>query len=220
MAAPVAAIVTLPDDSGNSGKKVRTQTRVVGGNTVHEHAFFKVPERSYLSHYIVSSGVLVVQATAHTFASSGFLWIANPVGSSTKIAIRGIEMSTQLGSALATPTSPRLIWSTFTFTGTASGASLTPGKLDSSYATPTASIRTAITGMTIVKVADMFVTLPIAGATAVAYAPPAMDVWEPIEDEYQLVLRAGEGICLWQADNGTTSDTRRIVSTIYLSDFE
>ena len=31
------AIIQLPDDASNTGKKVRTQTRIVGANTVHEH---------------------------------------------------------------------------------------------------------------------------------------------------------------------------------------
>lgn len=220
MAAPVETYVTLPDDSGNAGKKIRAQSLSVSGQTVLSHAFFQVPSRSYLSHYVVHSGALVVQATAHSFGTSGFMWIANPIGNTAKIAIRKIEMASQLGSALAAPTSPRLLWSRFTFTGTASGASLTPGKLDSTYATPIASIRTAITGMTTVKVADMFNSLPIASATAVAYAPASMDYWESDNDEYQLVLRAGEGICLWQADNGTTADTRRVVATVSMSDFE
>lgn len=220
MAAPVETYVTLPDDSGNTGKKIRAQSLSVSGNTVLAHAFFKVPRRNYLGHYVVHSGALVVAATAHTFGTSGFLWFANPLSNAPKIVIREIEMTSQLGSALATPTSPRLLWSTFTFTGTASGASLTPGKLDSTYAGSTASIRTAITGMTTVKVADMFSSFPIAGATAVGYTAASTDVWAADDDEYQLVLRAGEGICLWQADNGTTSDTRRITATIHYSEFD
>jgi hypothetical protein len=33
------SFVQLPDDSGNTGKKVRTNARIVGGDTVHEHVF-------------------------------------------------------------------------------------------------------------------------------------------------------------------------------------
>src|SRR5258708_6650097 len=33
------AFIQLPDDSGNAGKKVRTNTRLVGGEIVHEHVF-------------------------------------------------------------------------------------------------------------------------------------------------------------------------------------
>jgi hypothetical protein len=112
-----------------------------------------------------------------------------------------------------------LLWSTFTFTGVASGAALTPGKFDSTYAATTASVRTAVTGMTTTKVADMLCSFPIASATAVGYAPPSMDETVFQAEEQQIILRAGEGICLWQADAGTTADTRRIQSLIVWEEF-
>lgn len=42
MAAPIADKIILPLDTGNTGKKVRTQTRLVGADTVHEHFFVKL----------------------------------------------------------------------------------------------------------------------------------------------------------------------------------
>ena len=62
MAAPIANKIILPDDSGNTGKKVRTQTRVVGADTVHEH-FFVQGRRAegrlvgYVGHYNPVKGV-------------------------------------------------------------------------------------------------------------------------------------------------------------------
>lgn len=207
----------LPSDSGNAGKKMRTRTRVVGANTVHEHYFIPSSERDYTGKFIAHTGVNVVQATAHTFPA-GFFWFFNPIGSTVLVAVSGIEVITQMGSALAAPTSPRLLFSSFTYTGTPSGATISPGKLDSTMAAAQASLRTANTGMSITKVADMLGTLPTASATAVGYAPAMMDEWEPPESE-QIILRAGEGLAFWQADAGTTSDTRRIICTMKWEEF-
>ena len=83
MAAPVADKIILPLDTGNTGKKVRTQTRVVGADTVHEHYFVKLdrPGEFYrLCQFgAVYTGIAAGSATAgHIYA---FRW-----GSSTHAA--------------------------------------------------------------------------------------------------------------------------------------
>lgn len=218
MAAPISAFAQLPTDSGNAGKKMRTQTRVIGADTVHEHFFVESSTREMVGSYIAHSGVNVVLATAQTFPTA-FWYLINPVGNTNKIALTGIEVISQLGSALAAPTSPRLLVSTFTFTGTPSGAQVTPGKLDSTYPATTASFRTASTGMTITKTADLLCAFPISSATAVGYTAPMMDEWFEDKESNQIILRPGEGIAFWQADAGTASDTRRIVNTIKWDEF-
>lgn len=218
MATPVASFAQLPSDSGNTGKQMRTQTRVVGANTVHEHFFVPSSARDTLGSYIAHTGVNLVQATAQTFPAA-FFFLINPVGNTPKVAITAIEVLSQMGSALAAPTSPRLLWKLFTFTGTASGASLTPGKTDSTWPAPTASLRTASTGLTITAVADVICSLPIASATAVGYSPPQMDEWFEDVEQSQIILRAGEGIALYQPDAGTTADTRRLITTLKWDEF-
>lgn len=218
MAAPISAFAQLPSDSGNTGKKMRTQTRVIGADTVHEHFFVESSTRDMVGSYIAHSGVNLVQASAQTFPAA-FWWLINPVGNSNKIALTAIEVISQLGSALAAPTSPRLLFALFTFTGTASGAQITPGKLDSTYPATTASFRTASTGLTITKVADVICAFPVASATAVGYTAPMMDEWFEDKESNQIVLRAGEGIAFYQPDAGTASDTRRIVTTIKWDEF-
>jgi hypothetical protein len=218
MAAPISAFAQLPSDSGNTGKKMRTQSRIIGADTVHEHFFVQSSTREMLGSYVAHSGVNLVQASAQTFPTA-FWWFINPVGNTTKIALTAIEIITQLGSALAAPTSPRLLIASFTFTGTASGAQITPGKLDSTYPATTASLRTASTGLTITKVADLICALPIASATAVGYTAPMMDEWFEDEEKNQIILRAGEGVALYQPDAGTASDTRRIVTTLKWDEF-
>lgn len=218
MATPVASFAQLPSDSGNTGKQMRTQTRVVGANTVHEHFFVPSSTREMLGSYVAHTGVNLVQAAAQTFPAA-FFWLINPVGNTSKIALTAIEVITQMGSALAAPTSPRLLWKLFTFTGTASGASITPGKLDSTYPATTATLRTASTGLTITGGADMICSLPIASATAVGYSPPQMDEWFEDTESNQIILRAGEGIAMYQPDAGTTADTRRITTTLKWDEF-
>ena len=218
MAAPIAAFAQLPTDSGNTGKKMRSQTRVIGADTVHEHFFVQSSSRDIVGSYIAHSGVNLIQATAQTFPVA-FWWLINPVGNANKIAIKAIEMVSQMGSALAAPTSPRLLLASFTFTGTASGATVTPGKLDSTSAATTASFRTASTGLTITKVADLLCALPIASATAVGYSPPQMDEWFEDVEQNQIILRAGEGVAFYQPDAGTTADTRRVITTVKWDEF-
>lgn len=218
MSQPLPSYAQLPSDSGNTGKKMRTQTRTVGSDTVHEHFFVQSSTRELLGSYVAHSGVFTVQATAHTLPTA-FLYVFNPVGTTQSMALTAIEVISQMGSALATPTSPRLLWKLFTFTGTASGAQITPGKLNSTMPSPAGNVRTASTGLSISTGADMICSLPMAGATAVGYAPPQMDEWFENVEQNQIILRAGEGILFYQPDNGTTSDTRRIIVTVKWDEF-
>lgn len=211
--------VTLPTDAGNTGSKMRTITRTVGANTVHEHFYIPSSSRDAVTGYSAVSAALTVQATAHTFGTSGFLWFINPAGSSIIAAVEKMEVQSQLGSALAATSSPRLLWTKFSFTGTASGATVTPAKLDTNFANAQCSLRTAITGMTLTNLGDVWCTLPTASATAVGYAPPHIDDWNREDEDGQLILRASEGICFYQPDAGTTSDTRRIIAEIYWHEF-
>lgn len=48
------SFIQLPDDTGNTGKKVRTVTRVTGSDTVHEHVFLVVRPVSF-SQYALAS---------------------------------------------------------------------------------------------------------------------------------------------------------------------
>jgi hypothetical protein len=38
-------------------------------------------------------------------------------------------------------------------------------------------------------------------------------------EEQQIILRAGEGICFWQADAGTAADTRRATTFVVWEEF-
>ena len=211
MAGPIASKIILPDDSGNTGKKIRSQTRVIGADTVHEHFFVPVREEAVLGVYRLGMAQVTILAAAQNGTSTGFLWFSVPVGTTgKKVRLRRLSVVSQHATALATPTAPRLTVTRYTFTGTASGASLTPVKVDATSAASVADLRTAVTGMTVSLVGSIG-TAPIVGAvTAVgAYSPTPVHIVDPTADEDEfIVLAAGEGIVTYQDTAGTTSDTR------------
>lgn len=174
---------------------------VIGGIRLHG--------RAVTTRYWFHSGALVVTAAADG-ANVGRVYVENDPDSTVILAIPRIRFTSQLGSALATPTSPRIVIRSFTFTGdTPSGAAITGVKQDTSLASKNGNwnVRTAATGMVITEAGDVCSFFPSAGATAVAYSPATVDRWESLSDP--IILRAGQGLMVKQADAGTTSDTRR-----------
>lgn len=206
----VESFAQLPPNS--TGVKMRTRNRTVGANSIEEQYIISQRERVVSGVYLAQTGAHLVQAAADT-APAGRWFLFNPVGSTLLVALRRVEFMSQLGSALVAVTSPRITLKLFTATGTASGASVTPGKTRSTAAAATATLRTANTGLTITSGADVFSFLPTASATAVGYAAPAAADWNPDEDG-MIQLGAGEGVFLTQSDAGTASDTRRYVTNI------
>jgi hypothetical protein len=124
-----------------------------------------------------------------------------------------------LGSALAATTSPRLSLERVTFTGTASGATVAGAKRRTADATQVSSIRLASTGLTLTAGAPITEFLPVAAATAVAYNTPAEAIFQPDNGDLCLLLGAGEGLVLRQADAGTAADTRRNTVTFIIEEF-
>jgi hypothetical protein len=73
---PAASSIILPVDTGNTGKQVRTQTRTVGGNTVHEQFFvgLRPGSESYRLCLFGATNTTIAAGTAtagHLFA---FRW--------------------------------------------------------------------------------------------------------------------------------------------------
>lgn len=214
MAAPIADKIILPTDTGNTGKKVRSQTRVVGADTVHEHFFIPESRRARTGLYYATSGVIAYPSSAHNGTSTGYAWLYNPVGSAVKMAIRRIAMQSQFLVLTAVDVSlPRQAVSLFTFTGTGSGAQITPAKRDSTDAAAVGNLRTAVTGLTVTVGAMLKCDFPPINATASSatvqanFVPATSNDWDPPEEE-QPVLRAGEGLLFWSADASTTTNRR------------
>jgi hypothetical protein len=223
MAAPVAADVRLPDDSGNTGKRVRTQSRVVGANTVHEHFFIASKQAEVLGVYRLAMPQQTALAAAQNGTSTGFLWANVPAAVSNKwTRIRRATVDSQHSTVLATPTAPRLVLTRFSFTGTPSGASLTAAKVNESMPATILDLRTAVTGMTVTLSTPLGSAGLCGSMTAVgAYAPSVNDIIKPenSEDEWP-VVKPGNGFVLYQDTAGTTSDTRKFNPTIVWDDID
>lgn len=212
MAAPLAAFVQLPSDSGNTGKKIRTQTRVVGADTVHEHYFVRTPAAQILGVYRVAMAQSTVLAAAQNGTTTGFLWAHVPVAiTGKKVRVRRFYTTAQHSTVLATPTAPRLRFDRFTFTGTASGAQLTAAKISNTYPAPIFDLRTAMTGLVVTLNGSLGTAAMCGALTAVgAYVAAEINIFDPAsEEETWVTFAPGEGGVLYQDTAGTSSDTRK-----------
>ena len=212
MAAPVDSYIVLPDDSANTGKKARAQSRVVSGNTVYENEVVKIRQAQILGVYRACSAQLAVVASATNGTGDLYLlWCHMPTAvTNIKARLRRIYVTTQLSTVAVMSTAPRLRMDRMTFTGTASGATITAGKLNSSYGAPNFVCATAVTGLTPSLVAQLGNAAVVGALTAIgAWAPGVIDMSPGAseEDEWN-VFAPGEGFVIYQDTAGTASDTR------------
>jgi len=213
MAAPIASSLTLPDDSSNVGKKFRTETRVVGGVTVHENFVVPVQAMTITGKYFFSSPQQSVVQSVHNGTSTAFFWFQMPTAATVTAQIRFISVDCNVSSALAAPTSPLIGFTKFTFTGTASGSTLPALPAQTSMPTNQMICRTAITGMTPSLVTD-FASYSIPTlVTAVGQFFGTEIVYEHSPISYvrgmDVEFGPGEGIAVWQEQAGTASDPRK-----------
>lgn len=213
MAGPVAAFVQLPLDTGNTGKKMRTQSRVVGADTVHEHFFIPISIRKIEGMYFFVMALLSTQATAHNGTSTAHFWLELPSGGTRRCRLRHLEIAHGHVLEADMLTAPRVALARFTFTGAASGATITPGKRDSRDSANVANVRTASTGMTVTVGALMWATLTpvLALTTSGMLFNVTISEYEPTDEDAYMDWGPAEGILLYQPDAGTASDSRRLV---------
>ena len=219
MAGPVETYAQLPDDSANTGKKIRAESLVVGSNTVLQYMMVPVLQANVLGVYRAATAQLAIVQTAQNATSTGFLWAHNPTATSNKSArIRRAYLTSQHSTVLATPTAPRISCFRFTFTGTASGAAITACKCSTNFPSWSASampspildLRTAVTGLTVSTVANAGSGGIVGALTAVGgWAPAGVDIL-PVtsREEEWLTLAPGEGAVFYQDTAGTSIDTR------------
>ena len=220
MAAPIAGKIILPTDVGNTGPKVRTQTRVIGADTVHEHFFIPTSIRKIDGIYYCQSATLTGHTTAHNVTSTGYWWFQNPVGGSTVARLRRVLVKLGNGASIGADvtTISRYGLNRFTFTGTASGAIITPAKRDSTDAANVANLRTAVTGMTItagaivgaiINSAYEFTTSGIGNSDGIV-----CELLDPTHEDEYLIVRPGEGMCFYGIDTGV-AQFRIIVNVVW-----
>ena len=222
MAAPVAAFIQLPTDAVNTGKNVRSETRVVGADTVHEHFFVPASARSILGKYKASTGTLTVPTAITNGTTTGFAWLYNPVGSAVKMAINRVSWNCQIVALAVDLLGGEFRASLNTFTGVGAGTLVTPAKRDSTDAAAVGNLRLASTGLTVTLGAtiqgNQYPVMGLATGGAGVW-PSYYDKWEPDNEAEQIVLRAGEGISFWHAIAVTTAN-RRLFLNVAWEEFE
>jgi hypothetical protein len=162
--------------------------------------------------FAVHSGNLVIVASAHG-ATAGFFWLINPVGNSKEFKLRKIYFRCAPTTALVCVTAPRVTVERITFTGTASGAQLTPAKVETSEPNATGLVITASTGLTPVAGAVIcgFIVSSVLTAVGVGVSYEQSLIFS---QDGEIILAPGEGIVIRQADAGTASDTRKVLVNI------
>lgn len=223
MTAPIASKIILPTDTLNAGPKVQTQTEVVGADTVHAHFFIPRSRRKILGVYSAMPTVSSVQATAQSLTGTAFWWLQLVAAATVRARLRRLALQFTIAGEADMQSVPRIALARFTFTGAASGASVAPAKRKTSDATAVAILRTAVTGMTPVgdgHVAGFLVpTFGITTSGASWNAGPSVE-WAPHDEEEFIDIGPGEGIGLYQPDNGTATDTRRFLSSIEWDEYD
>jgi hypothetical protein len=177
----------------------------VGANTVEEQRFILTSARVKSGSYRYDVTAFVLQA-AHTSGSppQGFAWLYNPAGSSVTVAINSVEFLSQLAASQSMPASPRVCLQQFTLTAD-SDAPINGNPIDTTFPTSTAKVElgNADATMNVTLGADFFGFLTVASATNTItnYTWTTSSDWNP-EEEGRLILAAGEGIRIYQPDDG------------------
>ena len=168
---------------------------------------------TYQGIYYYHPGALTVLATADP-STSGRWYLVNPTASTRIVRVKKLRFVCQHGSALATPTAPRITLERITFTGTASGAAITPAQRKTADGAPVAKFVTTYSGMTVTNGPIVHAFLPAAALTAVGGTADAPEQLYDADMDEAIDLAAGEGVTIRQADNGTTNDTRTYVTDV------
>jgi len=231
MARSTADKVILPSDAGNTGAKTPTMTRTVGADLVHVPLM--IPERKEVVKgvYRASMALQSVQASAQNATSTGFLWITCPAAVTTRaMRLRKLDLMINHSASTTMPSVPRIGLARFTFTGTASGATLAGAKIDPDSPNPSIDLRTAVTGMTVTLNTDPGSLLnsvlvpPMHNVTAAGllFMPSveqSLVSMRSDEDEWPMI-KGGQGLVLYQLDAGTAADTRRFTANMMWDEIE
>lgn len=224
MAAPVETFVQLPDDSGNTGKKVRTQSRLVGANTVHIHHFVPLSPQLIKGMYMTTSALYTVASAAQNGTTAAVWWIQIPSTATINVRIRKFDvcMTNNVATAIDHTSAPRFAFSRITHTGGWSGAVQTIAKRKTTDPTNQADVRTASTGTT-VTLGNPAWSATIPGCditTSGVYNSFLYQYWQPLTEDEFIDLAPGEGLVAFQLDAGTASDQRKLVVNLTWDEYD
>jgi hypothetical protein len=220
MAAKVDQVITLPLDTGNTGKKIRTKESVIGANTVEEYFFIPSSERSMLGNYkftVPAQAIpIAVQTGVAGVAPTGFMFLINPATSTATIAVDRLTLKQNFSTTLAVDLiAPILRANRIAFTGTLSASQIVPAKRKTSDAAPQGQLAILSTGLTVINVAQIYEwigqTMDLVTGGGGHWSAQS-DEWNPQGEDDELVLLPGEGIVIWSALAVTTANRKLIIN--------
>jgi hypothetical protein len=226
MAAPVASSIQVFDDWEVTGPRMRTQTRVVGADTVHTHYIVPVSARAKkVFHY--STPLISVVASSLNVTNAAF-YLEIPAWSPVNLVVRKVFV--HFGTTnVATNTAPRLRLARFSYTGTLTGATITPAKRRS-VESSVCPMRMDSTGFQSLKIDDLICSFIVPQMHAIGQAfTPEVQKWpwgsDPFEDDDVIIepgtgVLGGTGLLLYQADAGDSSDPRRFVVNLRVEEVD
>jgi hypothetical protein len=218
MAAPVASYVQLPVDTANTGKKNRTQTKVVGSDTVHEHHV--VPSAGYTHtgrYFSCSTALQTVSSAAQTPSTAGFYYLHNSTANTAVGVLRSVEISYGCEGATApTFSAPLFSLQKYVFGTAHSGTTVSIVAAQTSSTTPSLNMRTGPAGPTTFTVVGPVGAKQIpAVQSSVGTYGGSFSLYEAPEHYnrgYAVEIAPGEGVCLCQLSTGLAADTRKFTA--------
>lgn len=220
MAAPIESYVQLPLDTGNTGKMVRAQSRVVGANTVYTHQFVPITGVSLRSVYSTDRGISQA-ASAQNGTSTGNYWFQNPIDSNVNARLRKISLMTGNLATSDVAASPRVFFARTTFTGTFTGSLTTITRRSSSEKLNQCDVRTASTGAS-VSLGNPFWSITMPGfdvTTSGNVANGIQIIWQPLNEDEFIEFAQGEGFVCYQADAGSAGAST-LVSVLMWDEYD
>jgi hypothetical protein len=219
MAAPVASYVQLPADTANTGKKNRTQTKVVGSDTAHEH--FVVPSHGYTvtgRYFACSTVAQSVSSAAQTPSTAGFYYLHNSTANTAVGMLRSVDVSYSVDGSTAiaiAQSCPLFMLQKYTFATAHSGTTLNIVSAQTSSTTPKLNMRSAPTGATITLVGPIGAVPMPAIVTTVANYSGSFNLYQAHEHYNRgaaVEIAPGEGVVLHQLTTGLAADTRKFTA--------
>ena len=184
--------IQLPPDS--TGKKLRTRTKTILGETVHEQAIYTTA----LPTFVATADAVALAANKHHIS------VFNAGGSGKMVTVRKLY---QINLSLTAVTGVALRFSAFRTTAQSAGTTVTPALVDTDDTLP-AGI-TVVTGGTITNSSLLFPYVTqsdemTAANTAVAnYLSQYNNLMFESSEIKELRLRPGEGFTIQQITSST-----------------
>jgi hypothetical protein len=220
MAAPIAAYVQLPADTANTGKKNRTQTKVAGSDTVHEH--FVVPSAAFTHtgrYFSVSTAAQSVSSAAQVPSTAGHYYLHNSTANTAVGVLRSVDINYSVDGSTAiaiAQSCPLFMLQKYTFATAHAGTTINIVSAQTSSTTAKLNMRQAPTGATVTLVGPIgAVPFPALLSTVTNVYGGSFNLYtadEKYNRGYAVEIAPGEGVVLHQLTTGLAADTRKFTA--------